>query len=463
MANVNINSKVSDQFFRYKMPKLIAKVEGKGNGIKTVIVNMPEIAKALNRPPMYPTKYFGCVLGAQVNFDSKSERFIVNGAHDPEKLQDLLDGFIQKYVLCHSCENPETVLSVSKKKEIIGTSCMACGHSGTISALNDRVGAYILKNPPPKQTAGTAGAANSSTTESADKKSKSGKSKSSKRSSNDNSTNPSNTDDCNNIAGKEEDEDWGEETDESAVRRRMEELSAGAKSLMLNDDLEKKPNERLQIFYEFVEEKAKTTDLTLGENQKVIKSEAERLDLSDKAVIVLCEVLLNENLLEKVKVYKNLFLRFTHQNNKAQRYLLRGLELIINSKKDILLPKVPIILNMFYDLEIIVEDVFLEWYAKGQKKTSKSDEKSVEIIDKATPFIKWLNEASEESGDEDDEDDKVDIDFDDRIVGDAIKVEEENKDSNSAKVVGKQPASTLKSGPGAKVLVEEEEIDIDAI
>lgn len=33
------------------MPKLIAKVEGRGNGIKTVIANMVEIAKALDRPP----------------------------------------------------------------------------------------------------------------------------------------------------------------------------------------------------------------------------------------------------------------------------------------------------------------------------------------------------------------------------------------------------------------------------
>ena len=30
---------------------LLFQVEGKGNGIKTVIVNMPEVAKALSRPP----------------------------------------------------------------------------------------------------------------------------------------------------------------------------------------------------------------------------------------------------------------------------------------------------------------------------------------------------------------------------------------------------------------------------
>ena len=48
---LNVNRNVSDAFYRYKMPRLMAKVEGKGNGIKTVIVNMTEIAKALGRPP----------------------------------------------------------------------------------------------------------------------------------------------------------------------------------------------------------------------------------------------------------------------------------------------------------------------------------------------------------------------------------------------------------------------------
>lgn len=57
-----------------------------------------------------PTKYFGCELGAQTNFDMKNERFIVNGEHDAAKLQDILDGFIRKFVLCAACENPETTL-----------------------------------------------------------------------------------------------------------------------------------------------------------------------------------------------------------------------------------------------------------------------------------------------------------------------------------------------------------------
>ena len=56
------------------------------------------------------TKFFGCELGAQTNFDAKNERYIVNGEHDANKLQDLLDYFIKKFVLCPACDNPETTL-----------------------------------------------------------------------------------------------------------------------------------------------------------------------------------------------------------------------------------------------------------------------------------------------------------------------------------------------------------------
>lgn len=57
-----------------------------------------------------PTKYFGCELGAQTQFDAKNDRYIVNGSHEANKLQDMLDGFIRKFVLCSECDNPETDL-----------------------------------------------------------------------------------------------------------------------------------------------------------------------------------------------------------------------------------------------------------------------------------------------------------------------------------------------------------------
>ena len=55
---VNVNSEVTDSFYRYKMPRILAQVEGKGNGIKTVTVKMVDIAKALSRPPAFKCNRF---------------------------------------------------------------------------------------------------------------------------------------------------------------------------------------------------------------------------------------------------------------------------------------------------------------------------------------------------------------------------------------------------------------------
>jgi translation initiation factor 5 len=145
---LNVNRNVQDAFYRYKMPRLQAKVEGKGNGIKTVLVNMVDVARALARPPTYVTKYFGCELGAQTQFDVKNERYIVNGCHDAGRMQDMLDGFIKKFVLCEKCDNPETVLKV--KKNMIGASCKACGHIFTLD-MRHKLTTFICKNPPEKE------------------------------------------------------------------------------------------------------------------------------------------------------------------------------------------------------------------------------------------------------------------------------------------------------------------------
>lgn len=48
---IPIPSYIEDPLYRYKMPPLKLKIEGKGNGIKTNIVNMKEVSDCLNVPP----------------------------------------------------------------------------------------------------------------------------------------------------------------------------------------------------------------------------------------------------------------------------------------------------------------------------------------------------------------------------------------------------------------------------
>ncbi len=50
MMNIVGTATNEDPTYRYKMPRLVARIEGRGNGIKTVIVNMADIATAINRP-----------------------------------------------------------------------------------------------------------------------------------------------------------------------------------------------------------------------------------------------------------------------------------------------------------------------------------------------------------------------------------------------------------------------------
>jgi translation initiation factor 5 len=71
----------------------------------------------------------------------------VNGSHDATKLQDLLDGFIRKFVLCPECDNPETTLTVNQKKSTINQACKACGYHEPLE-FNHKLNTFIIKNPP---------------------------------------------------------------------------------------------------------------------------------------------------------------------------------------------------------------------------------------------------------------------------------------------------------------------------
>lgn len=92
-------------------------------------------------------KFFGFELGAQTNTNPADDRWIINGAHEASKLQDHLDGYINKFVLCKKCKNPETDTKV--KDGDITLDCKACGQRSAVD-LRQKLSGFILKNEPKK-------------------------------------------------------------------------------------------------------------------------------------------------------------------------------------------------------------------------------------------------------------------------------------------------------------------------
>jgi translation initiation factor 5 len=120
VGNVQININGSDDpFYRYKMPKLMMSVESRHGG-QTVLVNLPEVAKALERPVEELHSHFGRALSCRSRI--QNNRYILSGTHTSESLSNLLTIYIKKNILCDHCGNPETVLTKNGRR-----ACRACG------------------------------------------------------------------------------------------------------------------------------------------------------------------------------------------------------------------------------------------------------------------------------------------------------------------------------------------------
>ena len=59
IINISGNTPVDDPEYRYKMPAVYGKIEGRGNGIKTVIPNISDVGLSLHRSPAEVNKFFG--------------------------------------------------------------------------------------------------------------------------------------------------------------------------------------------------------------------------------------------------------------------------------------------------------------------------------------------------------------------------------------------------------------------
>lgn len=137
---VPINRHTSDPFYRYKMPSLLVRHEGKHKNIKTILANLSAISQSLKRQDILLQQFITCRLS--VNTLTKDSHFVIKGEYKCDEVQDIIYEFIELLVLCKACGNPETVINVDEQ---VVLHCYACGQKSVIDG-NSRIINYIKKN-----------------------------------------------------------------------------------------------------------------------------------------------------------------------------------------------------------------------------------------------------------------------------------------------------------------------------
>lgn len=446
LQNIGAGNK-DDAFYRYKMPRMITKIEGRGNGIKTNIVNMVDIAKALGRPASYTTKYFGCELGAQSKFDEKTGTSHVNGAHDTSKLAGLLENFIKKFVQCYGCGNPETEVLITKS-QMINLKCAACGFISEVD-MRDKLTTFIIKNPPEskkgskdkkamrraeKERLKEGEAADEELKklkkEAAKKKALSGSSKeagskasSKKKSQNsdeDHSPAGSQKDEHEEAADSDDDVEW--QTDTSAVAAQQtiqEQLNAVTASMvMLSANEEKKKSGKSSPGREG---KSKATNgetngvkaaadkdelfisikeyVNRGSSAAQLKSFLESLSGSRQELVNAYFEALFDGVskgFSKEVLKKKTYIAAVIQDEDSQRHLLHAIETFCGKASPEAVKEVALVLKALYDDDVLEEESIVGWYEKGAAGGTKTSP----IWKNVKPFVEWLQSAESETEEE---------------------------------------------------------------
>ncbi|KAM0190924.1 hypothetical protein ACHAPA_010191 [Fusarium lateritium] len=421
MALVNVRRDVSDAFYRYKMERLQTKIEGKGNGIKTVVVNLSSVAASLARPGAYVIKYFGFELGAQTNIDPKDDRWIINGAHDAPKLQDHLDGFINKFVLCKKCKNPETDVVI--KDDHILLDCKACGQRTDVD-LRLKLSGFILKNQPKKgkkdkaeRRAAKKAKQNGNAANGTNGQNGTGSDEASDNGSNENADEYVSDDEFQKVQAEaaeaaQENEvkehEWAVDMSEEAVKARQASLPGEFKQKLNIGDDDDEDGEGGPTVYDELGDWIQSQAEEKGSIDKVesidIYVKAKELGIENKhrSVLVLVQTMFDKNIVAQIPKRASMLKQIV-TSERHEKALLGGTERLVGTlatEYPEMYQSIVKILQLYYHHDLISEDVVTKWGSKASKKyTDISTSKKVRKA--AEPFLTWLAEAdSEESSDE---------------------------------------------------------------
>ncbi|KAG5247350.1 eukaryotic translation initiation factor 2 family protein [Salix suchowensis] len=420
MALQNIGASNSDDaFYRYKMPKMVTKVEGRGNGIKTNIVNMVEIAKALARPASYTTKYFGCELGAQSKFDEKNGTSLVNGSHETVKLAGLLENFIKKYVQCYGCGNPETEIIITKS-QMLQLKCAACGSKDKKAlrrAEKERLKEGEAADEELKKLKKDGKKKGSSAK---DVPAKASSTRKKANSSDEERISPthSQVDEKEEVVVAVDDDDdvqWQTDTSLEAARQRVQEqLSAATADMAAR--VPSKENRRPKVASPAREEKPKAEngspsahgalvnelklDLQKGVSASQLKSTLSSLTGSaQENMDALFEALFEgvaKGFVKEVAKKRNYLAAAVTQDEGSQMLLLRAIGAFCGKSGSSAVKEVALILKTLYDADVLEEEYVVQWYREGLKGSDKDSQ----MWKNTKPFIEWLQNAESETEEE---------------------------------------------------------------
>lgn len=414
MATVNIRRDVTDPFYRYKMERIQAKVEGKGNGIKTVIVNLSSVAQSLARPPAHVIKYFGFELGAQTNTNPNDDRWIINGSHDASKLQDYLDGFITKFVLCKKCKNPETDVHI--KDGHITLDCKACGK---ISDVDGRLklSSFILKNEPKK---GKKDKSNKKAERRARKEAEARGEAGSPDGGSPGDSAEENGEDDGELAAGSDDEftrqitegaeeieeakevEWHLDTSEEAIRARAQDLPDDLKrALVIEDDEE--GGSSYDVFGKWIIDTAaeKGGVQKLDNVEIFLKAKELGIESKHRTLTVIPQTLFTEKIVKEMDGRAPMLKKMI-TSEKHEKAFLGGIERFVGIDKPELIPQVSSILMKVYENDLVTEEVLQGWCAKASKKYTNDIKVSKSVRKSAEKFKEWLDTA--ESDEDEDSD-----------------------------------------------------------
>jgi translation initiation factor 2 subunit 2 len=104
---------------RFKVPDVKLMLQGN----RSIWQNFQEIINILNRPGKEVLKFLSGQLGTAGSMEGSNALF--NGRFNAEQVTDVLNRYIDSYVICPVCTRPDT--DISKDGNAYYLTCTACG------------------------------------------------------------------------------------------------------------------------------------------------------------------------------------------------------------------------------------------------------------------------------------------------------------------------------------------------